>query len=258
MVDLIRSGVNTYSIDQALTPQYFYAPARTPSAAPGETSVVSLVPPTGTPGAGTKGAGRFPTVTEAALIFYADAADAKGVATSMRCLLVLQPYTPMAGLWTYSPLIHYKVKGLDQFGINGKAAVFRNELDNLVTSRCGYGSGGNHDQAFTGLFASFRRWASAGGDQNKTVPAAATTAMDPEINYTLVSDSVPVSPATSGGKFAFTGGQITVQIYAGYGNNTSQPAADTLVQTINSQFPERRILAVADLRLHLLRFQQAD
>jgi uncharacterized protein (TIGR02600 family) len=231
MVDLIRSGVNTYAIDQALTPKYYYAPSRTPSAAPGETSVVPLVLPNG-----TKGTGRFPTVTEAALIFYATAADSSNNPTSMRCLLVLQPYTPMAGLWTYSPLVHYKVKGLDQFAVNGTSGYFRPELDNLVTSRCGYGSGSSHDQAFTGLFASFRRWASAGGDQNKLVPEVVTSGMDPEVNYTLVSDSIPVNLTANGGKFAFTGGKITIQIYGGYGTNPN-PDPSMLVQTITLNFP---------------------
>src|SRR5258708_123305 len=246
MVDLIRSGVNAYSIDQGLTPKYFYSPARTPSAAPGETSVVPLVPTdfsnsvtAASSPAGTKGIGRFPTVTEAALVFYASDSDGSpsNNPTNMRCALVLQPYTPMAGLWTYSPLIHYKVKGLDQFTVNGKSGVFRPELDNLVTSRCGYGSGSAHDQAFTGLYASFRRWASAGGDQNKTVPDIGTVGMNPEVNYSLVSDKVPVDVKANNGKFAFAGGQITIQIYAGYGNNTSTPDSNTLVQTITLSFP---------------------
>lgn len=248
MVDLIRSGVNTYSIDQSLTPQYYYAPSRASGSAPGETSVVPLVPTGFTAGpstpslspVGTKGTGRFPTVTEAALVFYASDSDGSSSnnPTKMRCALVLQPYTPMAGLWTYSPLIHYKVKGLDKFSINGQYNVFRPELDNLVTSRCGYGSGSAHDQAFAGLYASFRRWATAGGDQNKTVPEAVTAGMDPEVNYELVSDRIPVDITANNGKFAFTGGAITIEIYAGYGNNSSAPDASTLVQTVTLSFPD--------------------
>lgn len=231
MVDLIRSGVNTYAIDPALTPKYYFAPSRSNGAAPGETSVVPLVLSNG-----TKGTGRFPTVTEAALVFYATDKDDKGNATAMRCALVLQPYTPMAGMWTYSPLVHYKITGLDQFTINGASAVFRPELHNLVTSRCGYGSGSNHSEAFTGLFASFRRWASAGGDQNKVVPEVVAAGMDPEVNYCLVSDKIPIDVTANKGKFAFIGGTITVEIYGGYGTNPT-PAGDMLVQSISMNFP---------------------
>jgi len=247
MVDMIRSGVNTYSIDQALTPSYYYSPSRTPSAAPGETSVVSLVPTAFDPSVkgagaspvGTKGTGRFPTVTEAALIFYATDSDSKNNPAHMRCALVLQPYTPMAGLWTYSPLIHYKITGLDQLTINGQSGVFRSELDNLVTSRCGYSSGSNHTEAFTGLYASFRRWASGGGDQNKTVPDTVAAGMDPEVNYCFVSDKIPVDVTQNNGKFAFSGTTkpITIQIYGGYGNNTGTPDPTSLVQTIQMNFP---------------------
>ena len=243
MVDLIRSGVNTYSIDQSLTPTYFYAPARAPYGAPGETSVVPLVPTASSgssPGSGTKGTGRFPTVTEAALIFYASDSDGSPVnkPTQMRCTLVLQPFTPMAGLWTYSPLVRYKVRGLDRLSINGKSGVFRAELDNLVTSRCGYSSGSAHDQAFGGLYASFRRWAGAGVDQNKVVPDAVTTGMNPEENYLLISDRIPVDVTASNGKFTFRGGPITIEIYAGYGNSTAIPDPRTLVQTIQLSFPD--------------------
>ncbi len=233
MFDLVRSGINTYAIDQDLAPKYWYAPSRANGAAPGETSVVSLAPTSGA-AAGTKGFGRFPTVTEAALLFYATDVVA-GKVTTMRAVLVLQPYTPMAALWTYSPLIHYKVQGLDQFNIAGKAGVFGKELDNLVTSRCGYGSGGNHDLAFTGLFASFRRWASAGGDQNKVVPVSAGANTALELNYNLISDKIPVDPS---GRFLFKGGEITINIYAGYGTTSTSPDPAMHVQTLKMKFPD--------------------
>ena len=63
MFDLMRSMVNTFST--ADTPQYFYTPFSTAGMIKGQGQVVPLEPPNG-----TKGFGRFPTVTEAALILH--------------------------------------------------------------------------------------------------------------------------------------------------------------------------------------------
>ncbi len=164
MVDLIRMGTNAYSADPAVPPRYEYAPARQmPDAVSGETQIVPLVPPPLTPGAGTKGFGRFPTITEAALIFYAtsdkDGQPDKTQAQpdgNMRVVLVLEPFSPTSASWTWSPLVRYVVKGLNNFVINGQGGVFQNNVTNLVTSRCGYGSGGAHNTAHTGTFAAFR------------------------------------------------------------------------------------------------------
>ena len=74
-----------------------------PDATIGETQIVPLVPPDTAVGKGTKGFGRFPTITEAAFIFYRSDTVPPGGTTatpSMRALFVVEPYSPTAGSWT--------------------------------------------------------------------------------------------------------------------------------------------------------------
>lgn len=63
MWDLTRSMVNTFNTGEA--PDYFYTPFNKSGMIAGQGQVVPLELPNG-----TKGFGRFPTITEAALIFY--------------------------------------------------------------------------------------------------------------------------------------------------------------------------------------------
>ena len=233
MVDLIRMGTNSYAADPQVPPRYEYAPARQmPDAVSGETMIVPLVPQSGVPGDGTKGFGRFPTITEAALIFYASH-DVKGTPDKMRVLLVLQPYSATAGSWTWSPLVRYVVKGLDGLMINGQKSLFRPNLVNLLTGRCGYGSGSNHNTAYTGTFAAFRYWGGSGTDNTKMIRPSGTASFNEETDYPFVSDEIPIDPKSNNGKFAFGGGDLAVEVHAGY---ALAPSATTLVQTINLHF----------------------
>ncbi|MEI7823142.1 MAG: Verru_Chthon cassette protein A, partial [Verrucomicrobiota bacterium] len=247
MVDLIRMGTNAYATD--MDPAYEYAPAREmPDAVSGESQIVSLVPPSGTPGAGTKGFGRFPTITEASLIFYDASKVASTTPDKMRVVLVLQPFTPTSQSWYVSPLVRYVVKGLEKFTINNIPSAFRNiPRSNLITSRCGYGSGGAGNRAYVGIFAAFRYW---GGnwdplrfpaavpvienDGTKRIPPSGTTTFREEFDYPFVSDEIPIDPNENDGNFEFSGGDVTVEIHAGY---ATAPTPDTLVQTVNLRFP---------------------
>ena len=232
MVDLIRMGTNCYSAD--LAPNYDYAPSRRmPDAVSGETQIVPLVPPAGTPGDGTKGFGRFPTITEAALVFYASS-DKDGKPEKMRVALVLEPFSATAASWTWSPLVRYKVKGLNRLLIHEKSNLFRDNLVSLVTSRCGYGSGGAHNTAHTGTFAAFRYWDGSGKDATKKIQPSGTGEFDEEKDYPFVSDEIPINSESTKGKFQFGGGEVTIEIHAGYASGAS---ADTLVQTVNLNFP---------------------
>ena len=230
MIDLVRSGTNGYAIDSELPPRYEYAPARGLSdAASGETQIVPLIPPDSTPrgvGVGTKGFGRFPVITEAALIFHATSG------TTMRAVIMFQPFNPSAASWTWSPLVRYVIKDASKLGINGRTGVFRDNLVNFITSRCGYGSGGNHDTAYTGTYAAFRYWNGPGNDLNKHIPASGFTTWDEEKDYPFISDEINMNPAL--GKFTFEGGEITVEVHSGYAQ-AATPA--TLVQTVKLKFP---------------------
>lgn len=239
MIDLVRAGTNCYAIDDNLPPRYEYAPARGLSdAASGETQIVPLVPPDNTPGGvavGTKGFGRFPIVTEAALIFYATASTANTAGSpgsKMRALLMLEPYSPTAGSWTWSPLVRYVVKDAKNLSINGKTGLFRDDLTSLVTSRCGYGSGGNHNTAYTGIYASFRMWNGSGSDKNKNIPATGFTTWDQEKDYPFVSDEIALDASQQ--KFSFGGGEVTVEVHSGYAEAATEA---TKVQTFKIKFP---------------------
>ena len=82
--------------------------------------------------------------------------------------------------------MRYVVKGMDKLVINGKGSVFRSKLVNLVTSRCGYASGGAHNTAHTGTFAAFRYWNGSGNDGTKIIQPSGT----PSIFHT----SAPIAP----------------------------------------------------------------
>jgi uncharacterized protein (TIGR02600 family) len=232
MIDLVRAGTNSYARDPKLPPRYEYAPARGLSdAASGETQIVPLSPRADTPGGvgvGTKGLGRFPVITEAALIFYAT----NDAGNKMRAVLMFTPYSPTAGSWTWSPLVRYVVKDGGNLRINGKTGLFRDKLVNLVTSRCGYGSGGEHNTAFTGTYASFRYWNGPGRDLNKNIPASGFTTWDEEKDYPFVSDEIDIDPAKRA--FTFGGGEITVEVHAGYALAATEA---TKVQTFKIKFP---------------------
>ncbi len=234
MVDLIRMGTNAYAADPSVPPRYEYAPARQmPDAVSGETQIVPLVPGPSMPGAGTKGFGRFPTITEAALVFYATGKSATEPDKKMRAALVLEPFSPTAGSWTWSPLVRYVVKGLNSLTINGRTSLFPETLTSLVTSRCGYASGGNHNTAHTGTFAAFRYWNGSGNDGTKLIQPPGTVKFDEEKDYPFVSDSIPIDPAQGQKDIQFSGGEITVEIHAGY---ATEAAPDTLVQTVRLRF----------------------
>ncbi len=243
MVDLIRFGTNCYAQDATIGNTYNYAPARRmPDAVSGETQIVPLVPPVETPGAGTKGFGRFPTITEAMVIFYGSEQDDNnlGRPRNIRALIALEPYTPSAGSWTWSPLVRYVIRDADKLLVDGASIRFPYKtkgglLENLVTSRCGYGSGGNHNTAHTGTFAAFRYWNGAGTDATKHVPTLIQPEgnfYDAEKDYLFVSAKIQVDSKKN--TLKFDGGTIYVDVHAGY---STEASALTKVQTLQFTFP---------------------
>jgi len=261
MFDMTRL-TNCYSLNQSVSdgsPRFEFAPARQmPDAVSGETQIVPVVPPDGGLGAGTKGFGRFPTVTEGMLIFYRSlptpASNGNPAHENMRIVLALEPYTPEAGSWTWSPLVRYVVRGLDNMTIQGAglsvvpgAKLFAPESINFVTARCGYASGSAHNQAHCGTFANFRRWMGASRDTTKLIPtdaqvkaAIAGTRLDDENYYPFVSVEIPVDVNNFKG-FTMGSFDITIEVHSGYTPNVTptntQCNPQTLVQTIQMHFP---------------------
>lgn len=117
MVDMTRSVLNVYGASSP-GPRYDFSLR-------GQT--VPLIWPSGTPGAGTKGFGQFPTITEASLDFFLlnDPAE-KDPATGnllnkplqLGAALILQPFTPTPGYSSVSFNLQVEVVGLNKFVIS--------------------------------------------------------------------------------------------------------------------------------------------
>ncbi|MGB8356461.1 MAG: Verru_Chthon cassette protein A [Chthoniobacteraceae bacterium] len=269
MFDMIRSGVNGYS--NGLPPSYNYAPTYLDS---GEGQIVPLIPPAGTPGAGTHGFGRFVTVTGATIVFYRSnpalynlnastnviptnpalqtILNPSGIVLTtgaqIGAVLILNPFTAAPGFPPWSPNVTYKVTGLNQFTINSAtlgtptSLGFGSTLTNTTTARSEY-SGGANCTPFFNVVPAFRYGGPAAGtDSCKTAGTS-----DPIKQYSFI---VPISPATgvqlgvNDTIFDFntdspTGHAITITVYAG-----SDIAQTTPIQTIQMNFPAVKDLLV--------------
>ncbi|WP_050030358.1 Verru_Chthon cassette protein A [Verrucomicrobium sp. BvORR034] len=189
MVDHIRSGLNTYSVQvpsggPGSETTYCYAPPRAfpgyPTLAAGESQVVPL-----RVGASTKGFGRCITVTEAALVFYPTStiagatdktkavpdikysvpgsADRWGFAAKeMKAFLLLEFFNPMVGNPSTSPFLAIDVKS--GVKVNGQSLAFPVNASNpqmgdvsrvVLKTAIGTGPGAGHNTAHSAMFQPF-------------------------------------------------------------------------------------------------------
>ena len=189
--------------------------------------VVPLAPPAGTPGAGTKGTGRFPTISEAAFVFFRTFDNRLGA------MMTFQPFAPTAGPPTWVPLVRICVRGLDQFSIDGRSLDMPGVATNLYAPAfmCPHTT-----QAFN-CFAAMHTFQAPGGGAPDNKKAGTQSE---EKNYPFYSRNLLPPPAGNG--FKFRGGRITVEIHAGYygkpGSALAAPPAESLVQTLEFDFPE--------------------
>ncbi len=260
MLDMIRSGVNAYS--NALTPTYNYAPQLGDS---GEGQIVPLAPNSGSAD-GTRGFGRFATITEAAIIFYrANAAYAvtnsngtvavpvqltpASAAPQIAALVVLQPYTVSPGLPSWSPNVHYIITGLDNFKIKSPSLAaytalgFSANPDNWAMGRMCYSGSQNSTAGNSTAFLSFKgffRCATAqntgfnGNDYTKPLGRSSSKLQYPF--YSNTGSTFPITGVALGSTdttFDFSGGSVAVQIYSDSNGSPGQ-----LLQTVKMKFPE--------------------
>ena len=271
MFDMIRSGVNGYS--NGLSPQYNYAPTYLD---PGEGQIVPLVPPSGTPGAGTHGFGRFITLSGATIVFYrANSAQfvksGSNVVTTdnaqktilnpsgivmttgaqIGAVLILNPFTASPGFPPWSPNVTYKVTGLEKFtvmspslGSTFKSFGFPVSLSNTTTARAEL-SGLANCTPFFNVVSAFRFASAAGTDSSKTAgtdnaiskyPFIVTTGC-PQLAVTDTTFDFNADPDSTTG--LATGHPITVTIYSG-----SDTAQTTPIQTLTMNFPPIKGLLV--------------
>ena len=256
---------------------YFYLPPRSytgkngtfigeASASPAVTTALpdgSGLP--GSPGM-LKGFGRFPTVVEAAVVFMAtEVADKDGKpvtatagtpldaennltkvktadgwadkTTKVRAYLILQPFTSSIGMPPYTANIRYKIKGLENWTVNGQP-LFPAGIQNAVNRAwrpAGAASENAHATAYTGLHAQFLRTNSG----NKTRGTS-----NEDNNYPFVSNEISVGASST---LSFPGGAktITIELYSGFGAISNVP-----LQKIEMEFPNTLVRVpklVADL-----------
>lgn len=241
MFDLIRVGVNARNTREA--PEYFYLAPDNYSGEPnGQGSATPIV----SDGTATeqfnhklKAFGRFPTVVEACVVFmateikYKDSqktiplppsdGDLKGaVANKMRAFLILQPFTPVAGLPSYTPVLRYRIKGLQNWQVNGQSLGFPDDGVNRVWEKGGRDLG--RATPYSGVNDQFHAKDSApGGGGNETT------------TYPFVSQEIDLSTTTKE-TFSFTGGPITIETHIATGNGSAL-GDSTLIQTSTMDFP---------------------
>ena len=257
--DFIRSSVNTFSSGD--NPKYYFTPFNPSGFITGQSQIVPAVLPNG-----TKGFGRFSTITEAAIIFYrqdkltyrkldsagvpvlpVDIQDVPDVSTTIDgkvavyensappnpevpinigAVVILEPFNPTPGPPTWSGHVNYIIRGLDGLSFTGATVV----TPFPVAGR----------NLVTGLDSSNNATSQTGLEQylqyKSTTPGQFTMpktlgTTDPEQNYAFyASFSLPAGTTT----MSFSGGPIVIEIYPG---DATVFDATTLIQSIAMNFP---------------------
>ncbi len=215
MFDYIRSEVNIVS--KGLSPTYVYAMQNTSGQAGEWWSAPLRIN-------STKGFGRFATVTEAALVFYATDKDTNGVATKVQAFLLLQFFRPMPGIPHIGASMRVKITGLNQFALNGTSLGFPGNATSLQNVLDVYGGWG-HSEAYQALLLPLLQSGGAPKTSTKGVP-------DEAKNYPFVSQEVTLGNGGSNTTMAFTGGPIQIELSTGELGSTGKH-----IQTINMNFP---------------------
>lgn len=242
MFDLMRLGVNTRNRRDA--PEYFFlAPdnySGEPNGQGSATPIVSDGTNTEKFGQKLKAFGRFPTVVEACLVFMTTAikyedepinkiplkpadGDTRGAqAKKMRAFLMLQPFTPVAGMPSYSPVLRYRIKGLNGWKVNDQPLGFPEDAVNRIWTQGAKDLG--KATPYSGVNDQFKgKTVQPGGGGNETS------------TYPFVSLEVDLSTETKE-TFDFRGGPITIESHVAIGPGSSLND-DTLVQTCTIDFP---------------------
>lgn len=238
MFDFVRSMVNV--ISTGATPVYFYAPGTTDQsyiAVTGQNQVVPLViKPNGSL---THGFGRFSTVTQAAINFYASQkATSTTASQTISAVLILDPFNASPGFMPWCSNVRYVVTGLSQLKVdNGVSEVnldFPDPAVNLVTAR----DLNSNATARTGLEYALKYYdAPNSQDAPKTLGKVTLT----DVGTVNEEKYYPFATATASAITApnptltFSGGDITIQIYPGYAKTLN---ATDCIQTIHMYFPK--------------------
>ena len=267
MFDFLRWGVNAGTpFNQTITPllpQYNYLPpVLAPTAQAGVNGVGggSASPAIlGLPNGGantyesgsttfTKGYGRFPTITEVAIVFTATGADnstppkVPGYAnqtTAIQAFVVLQPFNPTPGVMPLAASISCNLVNLNGFKLNGAPLGFNPRVTTTFACPPGIAGtggkpwGGDHT-SFVGLSSQFLTLL---GTQKRVAPTGSPYTVFTAVSAPFDITKLPPIPmpsgstvkaGTAGTTLHFSGGPVTLEIV---------DVSGTIVQTLEMRFP---------------------
>jgi len=280
MFDLVRSGVNIENQreqDGDARFQYLPPSVRTGTLpAVGEYSAVPLAMASGDNGP-VKSYGKFPTVTEFAIVLVATDAEKNPIGsgpyvvdpndpelaaktTKVRAFIILEPFLPTVGQPASSPAVRYRIKGLETLTLGGVPLGFPAAGANgPLTNRCTYsastvsGTGqlGGNASAFNGLASQFLT----------TEGIAKSLGNAEDSQFPFVSAEITLSPAAEGDqKKQLVGGALTLEIHPGIGpvdDDAPLQKIELTFPTVEVPVPRMKLPVVegeGDLRLISPRF----
>lgn len=244
MVDLLRAGLNTAGNPVPggppggnATPMYSYTT---------EGQTMPLIPPPGSAGDGTRGLGRYCTITEAAIDFFRcnDPKADPAAPIQIGAVLILQPFSTTPGYSSLRPSMQIEVSGLEQFtisdpntpGFSVNLGMPPPPLTNIVDSFANY-----NQTEFGGMDTSFYYSTNGrqSGQKQLTAGAATSDMFYPFFNTPSIVKGAPGAgnlPPTAT-SFNFNEGKtfnLTVKIYS---NPNPALIPRELVQTLTIPFP---------------------
>ncbi|MBX7208130.1 MAG: Verru_Chthon cassette protein A [Verrucomicrobiaceae bacterium] len=244
MFDMLRWGVNAGNDDRDEGDPYSYLPPGRKAAQAnslGEYSAAPMV--VGVEEGQVRGFGRFPTITELALVFVATGGEKKegkyedddgdGLAdktTHLRMFIVLEPCSPVPGLPATTPAVRYRIKGLENLTIENRA-LFGSGYAN--TNRC-VSSGTQKARViegatcFNGLAGQFLK---SNGDP-KSDPGKLAGDENSVFPFVSLDVALPV-PKKESETVTLRGGPLTVEILSAFGGASD----DDVVQTLRIPLP---------------------
>lgn len=229
--DLLRWGINSYSsVSAGGWPSYTYLPDRV-SGNKGQSSAVPLdIRESNTVVA--RGYGRWPTVTEAALVFMRIKGTGTNAKDRIQPYVILETFVPTSGPASMTANIIYRIQGMDGFKAKmGSGADqtlgFAPTMDNLCNVTEGtFGELACGNAPFTGM----GNLLAAGGTTAK-IPTPGASGGGVGV-YPFVGQSFEIPDGAT--DFTFTGAAFTIKTYPGW---TGAVDDNKLVQTINMTFP---------------------
>lgn len=257
--DLVHWSVNSYST--GLGKDYAAVPARAGIAGTSNPGLIGESSALGfrwrSEGVSAKGFGRFPTVTEAAIVFMAVDAernpdgtfideDSNGFAdktTKFQAFWILEPFSPTVGppAWTANviyglPSLNAGAHGIKNSSSSGSVNLNWTNNPQLKANYPSGWAGGGHSMPFVGMMSMFMQADQSG----KTgLVRSIGNRKNSKTEYTFASAVVDVSAFNKGAEadegipFIYKGGEFVIETKLGYNGG--------VVQRLQMDFPEVKL-----------------